>query len=98
MSTTQRTKMNPMKPTHADVLKKPSAYLNPGMDPTPLIPKATRVRLSSEAKTKLREVIKQDRNPELTSHVGVKSEKASKSTKVKKSSSRNATHNNCYSF
>ena len=82
--------MNPIKLTYADVVKNSSAFLNPVMDPTPLIPKAPRVRLSSEAKTKLREAIKQDRNPELTSHVCVKTEKPSKSTNVKKSSSKRA--------
>ena len=82
--------MNPIKLTYVDVMKNASAFLNPGIDPTPLIPKAPRVRLSSEAKTKLREAIKQDRNPELTSHVCVKTEKPSKSTNVKKSSSKRA--------
>ena len=49
--------MNPSNLTYADVVKKASAFLNPGMDPTPLIPKAPRVRLSEEAKLKLRAVI-----------------------------------------
>ena len=53
--------MDPRKITYADVLKNQSGYLNPGMDPTPLIPKAPRVRLSAEAKAKLREVIKEER-------------------------------------
>ena len=49
--------MNPLKLTFADVMKNASAFLNPGMDPTPLIPKAPRVRLSEEGKLKLRAVI-----------------------------------------
>ena len=43
--------------TYADVLKNKSGYLNHGMNPTPLIPKAPRVHLSEEAKSKLRSII-----------------------------------------
>ena len=57
MSTTQRTKMNPIKVTYTDVVKNASAFLNPGIDPTPLTPKAPRVRLSKQAVQKLRSVI-----------------------------------------
>ena len=45
--------MNSQKRTYADVLKNPSATLNPGMDPQPLIRKPQRVRLSDDAKKKL---------------------------------------------
>ena len=76
MSTTQRTKMNSMKPTHTDVLKKPSAYLNPGMDPTPLIPKAARVRLSEEAVQNLRVVIRGQRKSEVESSAKVSTKQA----------------------
>ena len=76
--------MNPSKIAYADVLKNQSGYLNPGMDPTPLIPKALRVRLSDEAKAKLREAIKEERKPELTPRVELKKEKAPKAEKVKK--------------
>ena len=70
--------MNPRKITYADVLKNQSGYLNPGMDPTPLIPKAPRVRVSDDAKAKLRAVIKEDRNPELKPHVELKKEGVSR--------------------
>ena len=46
-------KMNPKPLTYADVLKNQSGFLNPGMNPVPLIPKAPRVRLSEDAKVKL---------------------------------------------
>ena len=50
--------MNTGKRTFADVLKNPSAALNPGMDPQPLIRKDQRVRLSEDAKKNLRAAIK----------------------------------------
>ena len=68
--------MNPQKPTHADVLKKPSAYLNPGMDPTPLIPKPARVRLSEEAVQNLRSVIRGQRKSEVESSAKVSTKQA----------------------
>ena len=49
--------MNSQKRTHADFLKNPSAALNPGMDPQPLIRKEQRVRLSASAKSNLRAAI-----------------------------------------
>ena len=49
--------MDSRKMTYADVLKNQSGYLNPGMDPRPLIPKAPRVRVSEEAVQKLRATI-----------------------------------------
>ena len=52
--------MNPQNITYADVLKNQSGFLNPEMHPTPLIPKAPRIRLSEEAKTKLHAVIKEE--------------------------------------
>ena len=55
--------MDARKLTYADVLKNQSGYLNPGMNPTPLIPKAPRVRLSDDAKAKLRAVITEERKP-----------------------------------
>ena len=51
-------KMNSGKMTYADVLKNPSAALNPGLDPKPLIRKEQRVRLSENAKTNIRAAIK----------------------------------------
>ena len=50
--------MNSQKRTYADVLKNPSAALNPGMDPQALIRKEVRVRLSDGAKKSLRAAIK----------------------------------------
>ena len=50
-------RMNSGKRTYVDVLKNPSAALNPGMDPTPLIRKDGRVRLSDSAKTNLHAAI-----------------------------------------
>ena len=70
--------------TYADVLKNQSGYLNPGMEPTPLIPKAPRVHLSDEAKAKLREVIKEEQNPDLKPHVELKKEGVSRVERVKK--------------
>ena len=61
--------MESKKVTYADVLKNPSAFLNPGMHPTPLIPKAQRVRLSEEAKKKLRSVIYNQPKSEVTEPV-----------------------------
>ena len=50
--------MNTQKRAYADVLKNPSACLNPGMDPQPLIRKDQRVRLSDSAKKNLHAAIK----------------------------------------
>ena len=50
--------MNAGKRTYADVLKNPSAALNPGMDPQPLIRKAQKGKLSEAAKLNLRAAIK----------------------------------------
>ena len=61
--------MNPSKLTYADVVKNPSGFLNPGMDPTPLIHKPTRVHLSMEAKKKLRSVIYNQPKSEVTEPV-----------------------------
>ena len=52
--------MSNQKLTYADILKNQSGFLNPGMDPTPLIPKAPRVRLGEEAVQKLRGFIHGD--------------------------------------
>ena len=49
--------MDSKKLTYAEVLKNQSGFLNPNMHPTPLIPKAPKVRLSEEALSKLRRVI-----------------------------------------
>ena len=49
--------MSTQKLSYADVLKNQSGFLNRGMQPTPLIPKATRVRLSVEEKSKIRAII-----------------------------------------
>ena len=61
--------MNNSKLTYADVVKNPSAFLNPGMHPTTLIPKAQRVRLSVEAKKKLRSAIHNQPKSEVTEPV-----------------------------
>ena len=49
--------MSSKKLSYAEVLKNQAGFLNPGMHPTPLIPKAPKVRLSKEALTKLRAFI-----------------------------------------
>ena len=55
MSTTQHTKMNPIK--YTEVLKNQSEALNPRMSSTPLMPKPPRVRLTESAKKNLRSII-----------------------------------------
>ena len=78
--------MNPKNITYADVLKKPSAFLNPGMAATALIPKAPRVRLSEEAKKKLRASIHGEPKSEGTEpKVGVTTESVIKTEKRRKS-------------
>ena len=59
-------RMDPKKVTYADVVKSSSAFLNPGLEPRPLIPKAPRVRLSEEAKLKLRAAIHGDPSSDTT--------------------------------
>ena len=49
--------MDSKKLTYAEVLKNQSGFLNPNMHPTPLIPKAPKVRLSEAALIKLRRVV-----------------------------------------
>ena len=63
------TQMESKKLTYAEVLKNQSGYLNVGMEPRPLIPKAPRVRLSEEALTKLRSVISNESTVKPTSEV-----------------------------
>ena len=76
--------MNPSNRTYADVVKKSSALLNTGMDPTPLIPKVPRVHLSEDAKSKLRLAIKSESNTEVKAEKSVKSVKSTgKSSKEK---------------
>ena len=67
--------MNPMKPTHADVLKNASFYLNSSL-PVRLVPIAPKTRLSDEGLTKLRSFINEKPNP-----TAMKSEKRTKSAK-----------------
>ena len=59
--------MSNQKLTYADILKNQSGFLNPGMGPTPLIPKAPRVRLGEEAVQKLRGLIHGTPNLAVTS-------------------------------
>ena len=60
-------KMSNQKLTYADILKNQSGFLNPGMDPTPLIPKAPRVCLGEEAVQKLHGFIHGTPNLSVTS-------------------------------
>ena len=80
--------MNPRNITYADVLKNQSGYLNAGMNPTPLIPKPSRIRLSEEAKAKIRAAIKDDPKPEATPLVESKTEKVRKTKKAKMKDSK----------
>ena len=77
--------MNSKKVTYADVLKNPSAFLNPGLEPRPLIPKATRVRLSEDAKKKLREAI-HDESSSASTETEPKRQKGGKVVKPKQAS------------
>ena len=52
--------MESRKLTYAEVLRNQSGYLNAGIEPRPLIPKAPKVRLSEDALMKLRVAIKDE--------------------------------------
>ena len=89
---TKDTTMNPKNVSYADVVKNHSGFLNPGMHPTPLIPKAPRICLSEEAKAKLRAAIKEEPIAEPAVRLGVKSEGQPKSEKTNHKSAKSAKH------
>ena len=81
------------KLTYADILKNQTGFLNPGMNPTPLVPKAPRVRLSEEAKAQLRTAIKEEVKNEPAVRLGVKSEGQPTSEITNHKSTKSAKHN-----
>ena len=85
--------MDPKNITYADVLKNQSGFLNRAFAPRPLIPKAPRIRLSEEAKMKIRAAIKDEpsvdsehKKGDAATHPQVKSGKPTKPVKSNRKS------------
>ena len=85
-------KMSHQKLTYADILKNQSGFLNPGMNPTPLTPKPARVRLSEEAKAKLRSAIKEESSAEVKPGKSAKFVKPTRKSSKEKTVSQPATN------